>query len=244
LRSFTARLTEQQKRQLKQTRVVFLREVENYYDWDPAFEFSRNPFADRVLAYSKPSMVPAAISWILTAEVRSDWLQRCGLACSFLEYVGYNCLGIGYFLRKPTPYPPLNGYRPDDKPDPQFVYEKFSQSSQPQGDLKAWEQRWSQVTWVRGRDDEFRSALGGLVTQELRFAVPSLDERQQAYVAWFKKRKTGIPFFAGNDEPLLQSLARPECWYNQLHLRKTGAEIYTDYFSQYLTTILSPPNRP
>lgn len=236
LRQFVQGLGATEVERLKQARVILCREIEFNYDRDPFNKVESNAFSDRTLSYINVQNLPEIVRWF---ELNSGWkglLRKRDLIGSLAAMEAFNLFRVGYLERieRGSSLPPQNGFLPREVSAPDFNPNGPLPVSVPvdssKSELKLFR---SLAPWVAARDAEYASLFEKIGVTPFFFSVTTWHASMLRYNAWLVQSTRPRYFFNGDTEALRQSLADPQLWADELHLRPAGARIYTLAFANY-----------
>jgi hypothetical protein len=236
LREFVRGLSATEIERLKRSHVILCREVDYYYDRDPFNKVENNAFTDRTLSYVNLQNLPEIIGWF---GLNSHWIgliRKRDLVGSMIAMEAFNLFRVGYLERIQTggSLPPQNGFIPRETRSPNFNPSgplPLNFPSDPsKTDLKIYH---STTAWVASRDAEYEKLLEKVGATPCFFSVTSWSAPMYRYNLWLSQSPKHQPFFNGDAEGLRKSLADPGLWADELHLKPTGARIFTQAFANY-----------
>ena len=237
LREFVDALSPQQFQQLRHLTVVLCREVELGYDKNPLNNLLRNGSTGRTLRYLLPLNFTTFSHWLVLKFGPARWLREHTTLAEFVGCELFNVFHIGYLFRvedspplaKTAPFIPNVTQRPGFAPagplypSPDLVLDRS---------LVA--QFKENIPWQRQRDADFQKVFRGLVKAQCYFAFPSWFKPNTAYNLWKHRTTKDHLFFDGAETALAEQLNNPALWYDELHLQRPGAQIYSEAFADYL----------
>jgi hypothetical protein len=237
LKEFVEALRPDQLDALRRTKVILCREVELGYDKNPLNNFLRNGSTGRSLRYLDPPNLPMIFSWLALKYRPVDWIREHTLLTNIAGCELFNLFHVGYVPRmealtvpaKTEPFVPnltqSLGFAPGTSLD--SVHDSAL-------DKHLTSTFVENLAWHKKRDQDFRDVFRGLIKSEYFFAFPSWSKPNADYNIWKRRQLGNERFFDGDATRLMDELNSPSLWYDQLHLRQPGAELYSEEFAKYL----------
>lgn len=236
LREFVEGLDAKDVAQLKQSRVILCREVEYYYDLDPFNKLEGNFFTDVALSYLNAKNLPEIVDWFALSSGWARLVRKRELIASISAMELFNFFRVGYLERvaRGGTLPPQNGFIPRETRSADFNPPGPLPLNLPKepskDDLKIYH---STAAWTHARDKAYAKLFAKLGATEWFFSVTSWPPNMYRYNFWLADHSKNQSFFNGNTEALRQSLADPDLWADDLHLRPAGARIFTKALADY-----------
>jgi hypothetical protein len=237
LREFVDALSPEQFQRLHHLTVVLCREVELGYDKNPFNNLLRNGSTGRSLRYLLPLNFTTFSRWLVLKFGPARWLREHNTLAEFLGCELFNAFHIGYLLR-------VEDLPPPNKAEPFLPYDNQRPGFAPAGPLyppsdlvldKGLVAQFKEnIPWQRQRDADFQKVFRGLVKTQCYFAFPTWFKPNSAYNLWKHRTTKDHLFFDGEQTPLVDQLNDPALWYDELHLQRSGAKIYSEAFADYL----------
>ena len=236
LREFVDALTPDQLDGLRRAKLVLCREVELGYDKNPLNGFLRNGPTDRSLRYLGPCNLPVISAWLALKHGPFGLIKRHTTVTEFIGYGLFNLFHVGYLAR------PLD-FQTSSKTEPFIPNDTQSKGFAPKEDLCPPASVLNQqlaayfsrnLPWLRQRDRDFSNLFRGLVRAQCYFACPSWFHLNSAYYIWKTQTTRDRLFFNGEQTSLVNQLNDPALWYDELHLQRAGAKIFSEAFAEYL----------
>jgi hypothetical protein len=237
LKEFMEALRPDQLDALRRVKVVLCREVELGYDKNPLDNFLRNGSTGRSLRYLDPPNLPIIFSWLALKYRPITWIREHTLLTNLTGCGLFNLFHVGYVPR-------MEGLTAPAKTEPFVPNLTQSPGFAPPGSLdsvqdSALDKRLTStfaenLAWQKKRDQDFRDVFRGLIKSEYFFAFPSWSKPNADYNVWKRRQPGNEWFFDGDNTRLVDELNSPSLWYDQLHLQRPGAELYSDEFGKYL----------
>jgi hypothetical protein len=237
LREFVDALSPEQFQRLHHLTVILCREVELGYDKNPLNNLLRNGSTGRSLRYLLPVNFNTFSRWLVLKFGPAQWLREHTTLGEFLGCELFNAFRIGYLLR-------VENLPPTTKTEPFIAYDTQSPGFAPAGSLypspdlvldKGLVAQFKEnIPWQRRRDADFQKVFRGLVKSQCYFAFPTWFKTNSAYNIWKHRTTKDHLFFDGAQTPLVDQLNNPALWYDELHLQRPGAKIYSEAFADYL----------
>ena len=237
LKEFVEALRPQQLDALRRVKLVLCHEVELGYDKNPVNNFLRNGSTGRSLRYLGPADLPMIFSWLALKYRPLDWIREHTVLTELVGCGLFNLFHVGYVARMQDQTGPLKAepYVPNVTQSPGFAPTGTLDSVEDSVLDKRLTATFGQnLAWQRKRDSDFRELFRGLDTSECYFAFPSWSKQNADYNVWKRRQSGKMLFFDGTGTPLMTELNSPALWYDQLHLQRPGAEIYSNAFAEYL----------
>jgi hypothetical protein len=237
LKEFVEALRPEQLQALRRVKLILCREVELGYDKNPLNNFLRNGTTGRSLRYLHPANLPMIFSWLALKYRPFDWIREHTVLTELVGCGLFNLFHVGYVPRmQELPQPAkAEPYIPNVTQSPGFAPNGSLESVQDSVlDKKLTATFVQNLAWQRKRDDDFREVFRGWRAFECYFAFPSWSKQNADYNVWKRLQPSRALFFDGQGTALMEELSSPSFWYDQLHLKQPGAEIYSEEFGKYL----------
>lgn len=232
LRTLSQSLESDQLDRLSDTKLMLLREISQDYLENPIAQVERNLYTDRVYAYAAPGR-----AWRMSRAARAANQLEPTLALQIGQHAAFNWLRIGEVSRLETPYADATraGYWPLDTTEDDMhtrgisdILEFLDTTPVPSFDPPA-----AIDVLERVGDDGYGLPIDATVFYEM----PNLSVRRSEYARWFASQSSS-PTLAIEDTELYRRLDDVDLWYDTGHLRREGAEIFTDWLALQLADLL------
>lgn len=233
-RMFLARLSLDEKEVLKNTQVLFLREVSGYYDLAPlTSQYDRNLFSDRVVAYLRPANLSYVMDGFL-ANGDAAFLSR--EAVNITKHTLLHLYGTGLMpFGKPVPERNMrhrDAYQPYFQPDEKFDFQK------------ALAREWKPIAvpgWLGERDAYFERLWRPYADTLIDYGMPTLRQDLADYqIDYCHQFQAKHPCIPANDPALLGMLRVPGYWHDIMHMLDSGATLYTKWLAGKVGSIFHP----
>lgn len=211
---------------------TLLLEIHAQYDRYPLVQLRRNRYSDRAYAYLDTEV---AVEVVRTDQGEMDADARQNLWTDVVGHVLINLMNIGLATRvvSADDVSPGGGYDPLDKAARGYEFEgtKTARQSMKRPPLEAKELPWHNIERRRMR---YTQALGDDGLRVAYFSVPTPRTFDLDYARGFCAAVTGFVCIDHAHWGLLQRLDEKRFWYDNGHMQKRGAEIYTRWLSSRL----------
>ncbi|OHE84980.1 MAG: hypothetical protein A2579_08250 [Lysobacterales bacterium RIFOXYD1_FULL_69_11] len=217
-------------------RKVLLLEIHPQYDRYPLVQLRRNRYSDRAFAYLDTDVLAAAVraeNGALKPDLlRQQWIDAVSHAAINLFNVGELHRVIpAHEVASSGGFTPLTraskGYR--------FKGTRGAVKSLDEPPVASDELPWPNIQQRRQR---FENALGGAGIQTVYFSVPTPRVHDMAYARGFCAAVEDACIVHAH-RGLLRRLDHRRFWYDDGHLMKPGARIYTRWLAQRLKGALN-----
>jgi hypothetical protein len=236
LREFVEGLSATDVEKLERSRVILCREVEFYYDCDPFNKIEEYAFTDRALDYLNLPNLPKIVRWFGLRFNSIGLLRKRKLLGAMATMEAFNLFRVGYLARleRGELVQSQNGFIPREVRSntfhPSGPLPQALPGNPSRAELKIYH---SLAAWVSVRDADYASVFGKIPVKQCFFSVTSWSDAMYRYNFWLAESSKDQPFFNGDVVPLRHSLADPDLWADEVHLRPAGARIFTLAFANW-----------
>ncbi|GAA3931701.1 hypothetical protein [Luteimonas lutimaris] len=215
------------------SRKTLLLEIHAQYDRYPLVQLRRNRYSDRAYAYLDTEV---ALEVARTERGRMEPDEYRRLWIDVLGHAMVNIMNIGLATRVVSAEDvlPGGGYDPLDGPARGYRFKgtKSARQSLKQPPLEAEELPWHNIERRRAR--YARVLDGGSKPQIIYFSVPTPRTFDLTYARGFCAAVSGFSCIDHSHWGLLERLDDKRFWYDDGHMQRRGAEIYTRWLSSRL----------
>lgn len=237
LKRAMALLDARERQQFDAAPKTLLFEIHARYDRYPLGQLMSNPRSDRVYAYLGSDVLLEAARATPGEMERGELVKERGTAASV---AAVNLMNVGRATRT-VPADEVEGaggYLPLNRPARGYRFEGTAAARQSLGrpPLSADKVPWRNV---RLRRERYERVLGQK-PEVIYFSVPTPRAGDMSYVRGFCKAIVAAgPCLTHADRDLLERLDDGRYWYDNGHMQRRGAELYTRWLSGRLADVLT-----
>ncbi len=228
LRTLADSLDATQMDNLAEANVLALREVSRVYDEHPIINgVDRNPFTNRVYAYSTPTRSYAMAKAALAAgDLTPLRLVQIGQHAIFT----WLRISEGSRLDGPRVTEHASGHQSLDTTTDGTTLDLIPDIVDAMGESP--EQSYAYVFEGMGSD-----SFGLPIDLAVDLELPTLRLESGRYARWIAAQE-GRTVILVDDPDLYRRLDDPDKWYDMTHLRREGAEIYTSWLAERIANVI------
>lgn len=235
LRRAIALLTREERERFLAAPMVLLLEIHAQYDRYPLVQLRRNRGSDRAYAYLDMPTLREAFRADHGDRDLDHRLQQWG---DVARHVAVNLANAGLATRvvPPDEVEGQGGYVPLERSSRGY---RFPGTKAVRQHLKQPVQMEEELPWrnIELRRDRYARVLGDR-PRVIYFSVPTPREFDLDYARGFCAAVTDYPCIAHDHWTLLHRLDDAGLWYDNGHMQRGGAEIYTPWLSRRVVDVL------
>lgn len=242
VRNGLALLDKETRSRFEAARITVLMEIHANYDRRPLVQLTRNRHTDRAYAYLQPDVAWAAAQ---VDHGRMEPEDRRRLWKDVFAHSAINAFNIGAALRA-VPVGrvvPSRGFVPMTASAPGFRFRGMKAA------LQAFEEKTGRVRGglpernIAARRERIAALLGSDSPRFIYYSVASVRPQDLIYGHAFCRKFQQFTCIDHAQSGLLKRLNAKRFWYDNGHMQKQGAKIYTRWLARRLAQELksSPP---
>ncbi len=222
--------------ELNQRNLLLLSEIHAGYNLNPVSQLSSNLFSSRTLGYLQPDLTRQAIQGLWLSHLYDGTkAPTAGVCYDVLSHGLLNAFNVGALLRYEhwTETKTLSPRFGLDQNKKKPVISKFPITNILNEFTRAATNQPLDLRWLQLVDADLTAT--GLKYRRVYFSTPSHSRDNLQHIARFEATFTQTSSLSlAGETNLLMRLSPPEMWYDDNHLNKFGAEVYTEWLGNQI----------
>ena len=239
LRNGLALLDADTRHRFEQSRITLLLEIHSSYDHYPLAQLRKNKYSDRAFAYLQPGVALAA-ALADHGPMRQELRRKMWV--DVLSHGATNAFNVGAFHRfvPSSEVEPGSGYQALLKPARGYRYRGMRKAAAAFRERSAnFPAGFPEKNIEARRRRIYKLLAARRPVRTIYYSTPSLNGGDLLYSYAFCRRFTQYACIDHAKWQLLKRLDSKDMWYDNVHMQRRGAELYSAWLARQLAVEMS-----